>query len=238
MTNLNDRIKDAVGVHLARHRISGRRFGQRALKDPGFVASLERGRRLSLKTADKVLVEMGLPPIGPAFEAEVTAFLEAGGAKPYLLGEQGAGDGSFVARLRRGASFHLTTVEKVRAWMWKHADETAAAAMREAIAGAPFLNGAQAPAEQEEDDIEGKGETGMNEDTHFLSTRKAAAILGLSPRTLDRLRMDGEGPSYHRFGNRILYLLRDLRKWAAAHRVCLDDIEDDDGGNDDGRRPK
>ena len=238
MTNLNQQIKDAVGVYLARRRISGRRFGQKALKDPGFVASLGRGRRLSLKTADKVLAEMGLPPIGPAFREEVEAFLESGGAKPYLLGEQGAGDGSFMVRLRRGASFHLTTVEKVRAWMWKHADETAAAAMREAVAGAPFLNGGRAPAERGEDDNEDKGETGMNDDTHFLSTRKAAAILGLSPRTLDRLRMDGEGPSYHRFGNRILYLLRDLRKWAAAHRVSLSGNEDDDGGNGDGRRPK
>ena len=143
-----------------------------------------------------------------------------------------------MARLRKGASFHLTTVEKVRAWMWKHADETAAAAMREAIAGAPFLAGGQAPAGRDEDNNEGKGETDMNEETHYLSTRKAAAILGLSPRTLDRLRMDGEGPSYHRFGNRILYLLRDLKVWAAAHRVSLDDNEEDDGGDDDGRRTK
>ena len=238
MTPLDQAIQDAVLAHLERSGVSGRCFGQRALKDPGFVASLKRGRRLSLKTADKVLVEMGVPPIGPAFQAEVKAFLGAGGAKPYLLGEQGANDGSFVARLRKDASFHLTTVEKVRAWMWKHADETAAAAMREAIAGAPFLTGARTPAERGEDNNEDKGETGMNEDTHYLSTRKAAAILGLSPRTLDRLRKDDLGPSYHRFGNRILYLLRDLRKWAAAHRVGLDDIEDDDGGDDDGRRPK
>ena len=58
-----------------------------------------------------------------------------------------------------------------------------------------------------------------NEDSDYLSTRKAAASLGLSPRTLDRYRLSGEGPAYYRFGNRIVYHRADLEAWAAARRV-------------------
>ena len=40
----------------------------------------------------------------------------------------------------------------------------------------------------------------MNEERHYLSTREAAEYLGLSARTLDRYRVSGEGPVFHRFG--------------------------------------
>ena len=56
-------------------------------------------------------------------------------------------------------------------------------------------------------------------DGDFLSTRKAAAALGLSPRTLDRYRETGRGPAYHRFGQRIVYRRDDLDDWAAKRRV-------------------
>ena len=54
--------------------------------------------------------------------------------------------------------------------------------------------------------------------TKYLSTREAAAWLGLSPRTLDRYRVSGEGPAFHRFGSRVRYLVTDLETWAAARR--------------------
>ena len=38
--------------------------------------------------------------------------------------------------------------------------------------------------------------------TRYLGTREAAAFLGLSPRTLDRYRVTGEGPAFHRFRER------------------------------------
>ena len=44
----------------------------------------------------------------------------------------------------------------------------------------------------------------------YLSTRQAAALLGLSPRTLDRYRETGRGPACHRFGQRIVYRRADL----------------------------
>lgn len=59
----------------------------------------------------------------------------------------------------------------------------------------------------------------MNENArNYLSTRQAAEWLGLSPRTLDRYRVTGEGPVFHRFGSRVRYLLADLEKWANSRR--------------------
>ena len=110
MTDLDHRIRALIAAHLSRHGVSARRFGQMALGDPGFVASLDGGRRLRLDTADRVLAALGEPPVGPAFAREVEAFLGAGGGKPYVLGEQAAGDASFVARLRAGGTFMLETV--------------------------------------------------------------------------------------------------------------------------------
>ncbi len=49
----------------------------------------------------------------------------------------------------------------------------------------------------------------------FIDTRHAAAILGLSPRTLEKFRVHGGGPAYRKFGGRVLYALEDLDAWAA-----------------------
>ena len=43
-----------------------------------------------------------------------------------------------------------------------------------------------------------------------INTRRAAAYLDLSPRTLDGYRVSGEGPAFHRFGNRVRYRRTDL----------------------------
>ena len=53
------------------------------------------------------------------------------------------------------------------------------------------------------------------EDTNYLDTQQAARILGLSAKTLARYRVTGEGPVFHRFGNRIRYLV-DLLNAVAA----------------------
>ena len=52
----------------------------------------------------------------------------------------------------------------------------------------------------------------------YFSTREAAEWLGLSPRTLDRYRVSGGGPAFHRFGSRVRYLAEDLDDWASARR--------------------
>ncbi|MCY4441147.1 MAG: helix-turn-helix domain-containing protein [Deltaproteobacteria bacterium] len=63
--------------------------------------------------------------------------------------------------------------------------------------------------------------------TKYLNTREAAAWLNLSPRTLDRYRMSGDRPVFHRFGGRVRYLVADLEAWASARRRAS---TSDDGG--------
>ena len=53
----------------------------------------------------------------------------------------------------------------------------------------------------------------------FFDTRCAAAYLGLSHRTLDGYRVSGDGPAFHRFGNRVRYCRSDLDAWAAKRRA-------------------
>ena len=48
------------------------------------------------------------------------------------------------------------------------------------------------------------------DDSGFFDTRRAANYLGLSPRTLDGYRVSGDGPAFHRFGNRVGYRKSDL----------------------------
>ena len=58
-----------------------------------------------------------------------------------------------------------------------------------------------------------------NEETGFFDTRCAATYLGLSARTLDGYRVSGDGPAFHRFGNRVRYRRSDLDAWAARRRA-------------------
>ena len=223
--NLDRRFRALIGAFCERTDTSARRFGVEALGDPGFMASLDRGRGLGLKTVDRLLVFMGLAPVGPAFRREVEAFLGTTGTKGYVFGELAVGDPSFVDRLRRGASFRLSTVARARSWMAGQACAAARAAMRRAVKGAPLLG--------EPDDDTRQGDCDMNHaNGEYLSTRKAAAALGLSPRTLDRYRETGKGPAYHRFGQRIVYRRDDLDDWAARQRVPAADepAPGDDGG--------
>ena len=48
----------------------------------------------------------------------------------------------------------------------------------------------------------------------LLNSKKAAALLGISERTLERLRTAGEGPKYVKFGKgSVRYDPADLRAW-------------------------
>lgn len=57
-------------------------------------------------------------------------------------------------------------------------------------------------------------------DEIFLNTEDAAELLGLSPRTLERLRVEGGGPQFFKAGpgkrSRVLYARSDLIKWLQA----------------------
>ena len=236
----DDRLRRSVAAWRARHGVSARRFGMDALGDPGFVGSQIRGRSVRIETADRVLTFMGEPPLGPAFRRVVEAFLAVTGTKPSVLGEEATGNPSFVGRLRRGYSPQLRTLDRVRAWMASHASEDEIETihgrvtdMTNAInpfAGtrAPGAFTAPLPPAGSGAEPEREGDVRMNENgRNYLSTREAAEWLGLSPRTLDRYRVSGEGPVFHRFGSRVRYLLADIEAWASARRRVS---TSDDGG--------
>jgi predicted DNA-binding transcriptional regulator AlpA len=52
----------------------------------------------------------------------------------------------------------------------------------------------------------------------FLDQTAAADLLGLSPRTLERFRLEGTGPPFHKFGRRVRYALSDIEEWASAQK--------------------
>ena len=226
-TPLDDLLRRAVAAWRECHGVSARRFGSEALGDPGFVFSQARGRSVRLATADRVLAFMGLPPLGPGFRREVEAFLEVTGAKPSVLGEEAAGNRSLLGRLRQGASPTLRTVDRVRAWMAAHASVEEMGAIRPGTgdrrdlseAARPGSYTAPPPPARRGSELQEEGGRGMYENgSKYLSTREAAAWLGLSPRTLDRYRVSGDGPAFHRFGGRVRYLAADLDDWAGARR--------------------
>ena len=51
-----------------------------------------------------------------------------------------------------------------------------------------------------------------------MTCREAAAFLGLSPRSLDRWRVSGEGPAFRKFGGSVRYARADLDAWADSRR--------------------
>ena len=67
----------------------------------------------------------------------------------------------------------------------------------------------------------------------LLSAKKAAVLLGVSERTLERLRTDGEGPKYIKFGQTVRYQPSDLRAWIEARKRAS---TSDSGGTKQGPR--
>jgi len=51
-----------------------------------------------------------------------------------------------------------------------------------------------------------------------LNVSEAATSLGVSKSWLDKKRLDGGGPEYHKFGRRVLYDINDLQVWAARNK--------------------
>ena len=53
----------------------------------------------------------------------------------------------------------------------------------------------------------------------LLNQKQAAEVLGLSTRTVERLRLTGGGPRFAKLGRRVLYRPADLNAWVAAQIV-------------------
>ena len=54
----------------------------------------------------------------------------------------------------------------------------------------------------------------------YHDTEGAVKQLGnnLSPRTLEKWRVTGEGPAFRKFGRKVVYSEKDLETWAEAQR--------------------
>ena len=205
-------LRHAIDAFMRARGMSRSAFGQAAMNDPSFLAGLDDGRVPGLATADRLLVFMGLAPMGPAFRCEVAAFLEITGVKRSEFGLAVTGSRSLAVRVLRGASLRLSTVDGARAWMAAQASAEEARRIRarvaeEAAGHCPVADGCS------------EGEDAMSDDgNEYMSTREAAAFLGLSHRTLDRYRVTGKGPEFNKFGSRVRYWRPAVEAWAAARR--------------------
>ncbi len=217
---LDERMRRSIALWRERRGMSARRFGVGALGIPGFVGLQARGRPLRVDTADRVLAFMEYPPLGPLLRAEIEVFIEVSGTKVTILGEEAVRNPAFVGNLRRGVSPYLRTFDRVRAWMAANAMEGEIPAVRERLADLddPFDGtwdaGGDPPAALEEPPA-----------ARGLDTREAAAWLGLSPKTIARYRLSGEGPEFRRVGARVRYLLEDLEAWASERRWTSISVE-------------
>ncbi len=66
----------------------------------------------------------------------------------------------------------------------------------------------------------------MNDESMLLNTDQAAQRLGLSPRTLERYRVTGEGPEYLKIGRAVRYTASALERWLKG---CKRRSTSDDG---------
>lgn len=57
-----------------------------------------------------------------------------------------------------------------------------------------------------------------NTPTPYMPQAQAATFLGLSPRTLERFRLEGRGPAFLKLGRRVVYSREDIVKWAEGQR--------------------
>ena len=55
-----------------------------------------------------------------------------------------------------------------------------------------------------------------------LNEYQAADVIGLSVKTLRRMRHDMRGPNYIKLGRRVVYSETDLGLWLTSHRVETD----------------
>ena len=109
-------LRRAFGGDLKRDGMSASRFGRTVTGGPAFVGQ-RLDRAVNLDTADRVRFDIGEPPFRPLLRRELDALMALAKIKPWVIGFRSVRNASFVARLHRGASPYLSTVDRVRGWM-------------------------------------------------------------------------------------------------------------------------
>ena len=231
MTSLTENLLTLVTAFLYHSPLTEGEFGERAIGNGGFVASLRNGDAPAMDTADRALLFMGERTIGVAFRSEVAAFLLVTDTNGTRLGNRAIGDHSFVKKLNAGASPRLFAVERIRKWMRSIASHGERAAIARAIAdpgvAEPALNPDPAALDTLADGAPcaasgGESPPGEcphpNEQRLFLTETEAADFLHLKRATLSGYRVSGDGPAYCKLGGAIRYYRADLLAWAWARR--------------------
>lgn len=231
MSSLADNLLSRVLAFLYYSPLTEGEFGKCAIGDDEFVASLRNDGVPAMDTADRVLLFMGEPTIGPAFRSEIAAFLLITETDGSELGHGAIGDSAFMTKLNSGVSPRLSVVERIRGWMRKIASYGERAVIARAIADPgvpePALNPDPAALDTLADGAPcavSDGESPPGECSHpieqrlFLTESEAADFLRFSPVTLSRYRYSGEGPAYCKLGGAIRYYRADLLAWAWARR--------------------
>ncbi|PBB29617.1 MULTISPECIES: helix-turn-helix domain-containing protein [Mesorhizobium] len=54
----------------------------------------------------------------------------------------------------------------------------------------------------------------------FLNTAQAAFYIGLSQRTLEKMRLKGSGPKFRKHGRYVRYHIDELDEWSKGHPHC------------------
>ena len=70
---------------------------------------------------------------------------------------------------------------------------------------------------ERKDSDNARAEQARNE-SPFLSTTQAGSYVGLSRRTLEKMRTTGNGPVYRKHGRYVRYHIADLDAWSTARR--------------------
>ena len=72
----------------------------------------------------------------------------------------------------------------------------------------------------EDDHLEANGVAAVFGDDVHVRTAPAAKVLGVSPRTLEKWRLERRyGPPYRQHGRAVVYRLRDLLDWSDSQKV-------------------
>jgi hypothetical protein len=54
----------------------------------------------------------------------------------------------------------------------------------------------------------------MTADQRFLTQEEAGTLIRLSPRSLERMRVEGRGPRFRKHGRLVVYALDDVLAWS------------------------